>query len=230
MKRLTLVLAAVFFVSLSVPLFSQLQLDDQDEAERVHYGLSQAEWQMFKQSGMSITELERLVECGITMNEYNSRPWMSVGVSEKMWIQEKCKGMSNEGIQAFHEKGEGDHGVLFAFLLPGSYHWLNKSYGKATLLSSTFALSVSFYFLLPLKEDVTPSSTVDGGHSGTEIRKTRRPAFIIIAAGDMLLSAILAYRNIHRTKLQDEMPEEASSSLHFNYHNGRPGLACSWKF
>lgn len=206
--------------------FAQLQLDENDEQERQQYGLSQAEWQMYKQSGMSIDELKRLLECGIGMNEYNSRPWISVGVSEKEWLSEKCKGMSNEAIQAFHEGGDAEYGVFLAFFLPGSYHWMKKSYGKAAALSGIFALSVTLYFTMTVEEETPPQAVAGSSNSAGEstIETLHRPIFLVIAAADMIGSAILAYRDMNRIKIQDSEEPASTSSLHLDLRDGRPGL------
>ena len=218
-----------FILICAAAVLPQIQFDEKDEAERQQYGLSEAEWGLYKQSGMSIDELKRLIECGIGMNEYNSRPWISVGVSEKEWLAEKCRGLSNEAIQAFNEKGESDAGVLAAFFLPGYYHWTHKSYGKAAAFSGVFVASVGLFFLWTYEDDESPPQAVAGGSSTTTTETRYRPVFLVFAAADMVMSAVFAYRDLNKIKQQAEEPPPATS-LQFNIRDNRPGVQAIYRF
>jgi len=218
-------------LSLAVLCPAQLKFQDEDESERTKYGMSQAEWQQFKESGLSITQLEKLLECGISMGEYSSRPWLSIGVQEKDWIAERCKGLVDEDIQAFNERGESDYSVLIAFALPGSHHWLKKSYPAAMGLSSVFALSLTLYFALP---EVTeePSMATQGGitNGQQEEIETRRPIFLVFCLADMILSSVLTYRDVNSHKNAPEVKSSPKTSLYLDFKGNQPMLNCAYKF
>jgi hypothetical protein len=216
----------IFTLLLSMLGFGQLELEPDDESGRLKYGLSQAEWGKYKESGLSIKELEKLIGCGITINEYMSRPWISLGVSENAWIDERCKGMSDEAIQAFSDKGESDWSVILAFLLPGSYHWTHRSYGKGAAFTGFFILPLTLFFVLPEKVS-EPKQKEEGLEStGTDIKETKRPIFLVFCVADMVLSAVFAYRDHYKTK--PEMQDQ--TGLHLDYHGERAELKYVYRF
>jgi hypothetical protein len=225
-KILALLLSLVIFTP------AQLSFQDDEEAERTKYGMSQAEWQLFKESGLSVTQMEKFLECGISMTEYSSRPWLSLGVAEKDWVAERCKGLGDDDIQAFNESGDDDYSVLVAFALPGSYHWRNKIYPTAAALSSAFVISMTLYFLVPEVQDEPAQATIGNANYGERQEiKTKRPIFLVIALADMITSSILTYRHGHRAKITGEaLLPPAKTSLHFDLNGNRPEIRCSYNF
>lgn len=223
------IIALVALLAVLCP--AQLKFQDEDESERTKYGMSQAEWQQYKESGLTISQLEHLLECGIAMSEYSSRPWLSLGISEKDWIAERCKGMVDEDIQAFHEREENDYSVILAFALPGSHHWRTHSYGTAAALSSAFILSVSLYFALPEVTEEPRMATVDEPNAtGTREVRTPRPAFLVVALADMVLSSVLAYRDFNKAKNNSDVKSDSKTSFHLDISNTRPMLNCTYRF
>ena len=221
----------IVLLSLAVLCPAQLKFQDDDESERTKYGMSQAEWQQFKESGLSVTQLEKLLECGIAMGEYSSRPWLSLGVQEKDWIAERCKGMVDEDIQAFHEHGENDYTIILAFALPGSYHWIKKSYATAAGLSTVFALSIGLYFALPeITEEPAPQAQGDLNSGRVEEVQTRRPVFLVIGLADMILSSVLAYRDFNKAKSAIDVKPESKTSLNLDFRGNGPELKYVYKF
>jgi len=229
----------VVVLSLFVICPAQLKFSDDDENERTKYGMSQSEWQMFKESGLSVTQLEKLLECGISMGEYSSRPWLSLGVAEKDWIAERCKGLVDEDIQAFHEGGDNDLSIIMAFALPGSYHWSKHSYPTAAALSSAAFISLTLFFLFPEEIDEPPAITAGGNNSGQrQVTEYKRPVFLVVTLADMILSAVLAYRDANKTKAStgsepDQKPEpkpEPKSSLRLDLQGNRPTVNWAYRF
>ncbi|MFH0920024.1 MAG: hypothetical protein V1913_06645 [Fibrobacterota bacterium] len=187
----------VWILCLCVLGAAQLDLNN-DDSDRKKYGMSQAEWEKFREMKMSVDELERLIRCGITINEYSSRPWLSLGVSEQDWLAERCKGMADEDIQAFNEGERSDLSIIAAFLLPGSFHWRNKKFSKAIPLSVGFAIPLACYFAFPEEIEQPPKMGLDASGNAINIRETtynKRPVFLVLCLADMIVSAIFAYRD-----------------------------------
>ena len=148
-------------------------------------------------------------------------------MSENAWIDERCKGMSDEAIQAFSDKGESDWSVILAFLLPGSYHWRHGSYGKAAAFSGFFILPLTLYFVLPDEEEEPMQKDAASTESaGTEIKETKRPIFLVFCVADMVLSAVFAYRDHYSTK--PELQEQ--TGLHLDYRGERAELKYVYRF
>jgi len=190
--------------------FAQLDFKD-DENERMKYGLSQAEWQKYKESGISKSKFESLIRCGISINEYISRPWMTVGVSEDQWLSERCQGLGDEDIQAFHEKGETDVSTIISFVLPGFYHWKSKSYGKAALFSCAFASSIALYFAV--RDEEYPRSTGANNQTIVDTVSVSYPVFLLIGVTDMVASAVFAYRDGRKSVQEQKDADQEQSSL-----------------
>lgn len=216
--------------------FCAAQLDlDNDESERKKYGMSQAEWEKFRDLKMSVDELERLVRCGITINEYASRPWLSLGVDEQAWLAERCKGLADEDIQAFNENQNRDLSVILGFFLPGSYQWTHQQIARALPLSAVFAISIGCFFAFP-QETEQPLQAIAGDPSPsgrTEIIRSRRPIFLVIAMADMIFSGILTYRetsdrhapvppDMQEKDTPEPAPAPSQGSFHLDYRDHHP--------
>ncbi|MBL8026489.1 MAG: hypothetical protein JNL74_08755 [Fibrobacteres bacterium] len=199
--------AALVVFLCAFSLSAQLNFQEEGEKERVHFGMSQAEWKAFKESGMTIAELEELVVCGISYNEYQTRPWLSLGVSRKTWIDERCKGLGDADVKAFHDKSPQDFSVILAFLIPGSIHLKKKQYVPGSILLGTSIMSWTAFVLLPGTRTMSGNAEdIDTDQETYEEIPERRPVFVVTAMASSLLSAILAYR------MQDsKAPEEAVS-------------------
>jgi hypothetical protein len=162
--------------------------------------MSQAEWKAFKESGMSIAELDELIVCGIVYSEYQTRPWLSLGVSRKTWIEERCKGMGDADVKAFHDKSPNDFSIIWAFIAPGSMHLKNKQYLTGSILLGTGIASWSCFFLLPgTREVVKP-----GDNNITYTEEYKRAGFIVAALATGIVSSVLTYRQ-QNTKPTDEV-------------------------
>jgi hypothetical protein len=209
--KLSTVIYALMLCSMAC---AQLDLQD-DESERMKYGLSQAEWNKYKESGISKNKLEGLIRCGISINEYISRPWMTVGVSEDQWLTERCQGLNDEDIQAFHEKGESDVSIILSFVLPGFYHWKTKSYAKAAVFSTIFVSSIALYFGVT-GDETRPGDMQANNQIGPPVTTPiHYPVFLVFTVADMVASAVFAYRD-NRTSVQqqkDSAQEPAKTSM-----------------
>ncbi len=209
----------VFLFLFSSLLIAQLNFEEEGARERNHYGMSQAEWKAFKESGMSMSELEELILCGITYSEYQTRPWLSLGISRKTWIGDRCKGLGDQDVKAFHAKSPRDYSIVLAFLIPGSYHFRNDQYAVASSLLGAGLISWGCFFLLPKER-----KTIATGGEEVVVVKQKQAVFMLAAIATGVVSAVLSYRQ-QNTKPSDEslsigvMPlkDGASVSLMSNF-------------
>jgi hypothetical protein len=113
------------------------QASEWDGVSPEDMGISQEEFQMVKESGMSKAKFLRLLELGISPNEYFSQPWKKLGVTEDHWINEKRAGMADDDIDRSYRKQTTNNVTPFiSFMLPGYYQYkTNKTY-KGLALSS----------------------------------------------------------------------------------------------
>ncbi len=214
-------------------LFSPALMAEEDDELRDRYGMNQKEWQIFKELGISDSKLERLIKCGININEYQSRPWMSMGVSESDWMSERCEGLEDEEIDAFHDsKASGNSEVLLSLILPGFYHWKHKDFKKAAALTTVFVTCGTLYMLHTSSD--TTSVLVDGNPEDL-IENRNRPAYLFIAAADMITSMVLAITDKKKAKKASDLEEEVylERKLNINYtmlNTRTSGLRLSYKF
>ena len=179
-------------------LNAQLNFEEEGTRERNHYGMSQAEWRAYKESGMSIGELEELILCGITYSEYQTRPWLSLGISRKTWIEDRCKGLGDQDVKAFHAKSPRDYSIVLAFLIPGSYHFRTGQHATASCLLGADLISWGCFFLLPKERTI---SNTDNG--GVTVTKQKQAVFMLGAIATGVVSAALSYKQ-QNTKPMDE--------------------------
>jgi len=182
--------------------------------------MSQAEWKAFKESGMSLAELEELIICGISYNEYQTRPWLSLGVSRKSWVEGRCNGMGDDDVKAFNDKSPNDYSVIWAFFVPGSMHLKKKEYLTGSLLLGASIASWSAFFLFP--EEFVYKGTAE--QSGTMIEKQKRAEFLLSGIACGLVSAVLTYRR------QDSKPSPSSVSINVSPNGKTFNMALNKRF
>lgn len=68
-----------------------------DELEQL--GLTLSEREMVKDSSMAPKMVSQLLECGISITEYYKKPWMQLKLSEKKWLKNRCRGLSDDDMQ-----------------------------------------------------------------------------------------------------------------------------------
>jgi hypothetical protein len=175
--------------------------DDTDEkALREEYGLTQLEWRKFKESGMSLDKLEEIQGIGITINEYLSKPWISLGISESKWLTEKKKGLEDDDISAEYTPDESSNSVLWTFVLPGYHQFKTKSYMYGGLYTLTAGLGWFAYLAIPDEG----KKTLDPNNPGQNIKEpdSKQPLFAGLALAGHFLSAIHAYIDIKKSRSQ----------------------------
>lgn len=154
-------------------------------------GISQEEFQMVKEKGMSKTRLLQLLEYGISPSEYFSEPWKKLGVTEGYWLKEKKAGMADDDIDRSYRK-QSSHNLdpVISFFLPGYYQYRTKRPKLGAALSAAFVGGLALTFL---------HQAEDGGVI---------PFYPIIAIGSMLFSAGDAYLG---TRYQDNQDAQRFS-------------------
>ena len=200
---------AAIVISLVLFQFSSAQEGDE---EMKKLGLTQAEWQQYKASGMSEGKLKKLLQAGIVLEEYFQKPWNGMGISESSWISYRRDGWTNEEIRNKQDRNEYENGtVIISFFLPGYGHYRIHQKLKGLLFSSVAVGSISLYFLHTKKDDF-------GGS------RHRYPAYLILLGADAVASAADVYwqtRNDANPELKrfsfDINPEEKMISLSMNF-------------
>lgn len=87
-------------------------------------GITQTEFRIVKETGMSKSFLLLLLEIGIRPNEYFKQPWKQLGVTEAYWLNQRRSGMCDDDInRSFHQNKSGEMAPLISFVLPGYYHY-----------------------------------------------------------------------------------------------------------
>jgi hypothetical protein len=125
-----LVLALLFSLT-TLKVFA----DEWENTSAEDMGISQEEFQKVKESGMSKAKFLRLLEVGISPNEYFSEPWKKLGVTEEHWLAEKKVGMADDDIDRSYRKQDANNLIPFiSLILPGYYQYkTNKTYTGLTL-------------------------------------------------------------------------------------------------
>jgi hypothetical protein len=195
------------FLSLAVNAFA----DEWDGVTPEDMGISQEEFQKVKESGMSKVRFLKLLEVGISPNEYFSEPWKKLGVSEEHWLNEKKAGMADDDIDRSYRKQNTNNLIPFlSFILPGYYQYkINKTYTGLTL--STLAAAGIVLTIVHQNPDT----------------KSIYPIYPIISLGAMLWSAGEAYMG---TRYVDNQ-EASRFSFDFGLNrDGAPGALLSLSF
>lgn len=140
-------------------------------------GISQEEYQRVKESGMSKSRFLKLLEFGISPNEYFSEPWKKLGVTEDHWINEKKAGMADDDIDRSYRKQDANNLAPFvSFLLPGYYEFKTGKKYTGLALSSLAVGGIAATILIRNEET-----------------NSINPIFPIITLGAMVWSAGNAY-------------------------------------
>ncbi|MDR0518142.1 MAG: hypothetical protein LBH25_13985 [Fibromonadaceae bacterium] len=114
-----------------------------------HAGLSQAEFQNVKESGMSKDKLLHLLEIGVRPSEYLKQPWDNLGVSESQWLSEREKGMEDGDIDRTYKNQAGDQGMAYlSILLPSYYQWRTDEVATAVAMDILWLSSVGLTVFL----------------------------------------------------------------------------------
>ncbi|MCU0609128.1 MAG: hypothetical protein MUF22_05115 [Chitinispirillaceae bacterium] len=71
------------------------------------YGLSQTEWKVIADSGISKSKVEDILQAGIGIMEYVQKPWKRYGISERIWIEKRRLGKTEYDIELEAQKGVG---------------------------------------------------------------------------------------------------------------------------
>ena len=100
MKRKLTVIFVAFF---AVALFAS-----RGNAEGVRpwekYGITQMEWKLVNDSGITIDKLEEILRDGIGVREYAEKPWLQLKLSERGWLKKRRSGLTAEDIALDEDK------------------------------------------------------------------------------------------------------------------------------
>ena len=118
-------------------------------------GITQAEFKKVKESGMSKSRLLKLLEIGVTPNEYFSEPWKKLGVTESYWLSQKKVGFADDDMnQTYHRSQSAELAPFVSFVLPGFYQYQSHRPVLGAALSATAVASVATLVLA--HKEVTP--------------------------------------------------------------------------
>ncbi len=153
--------------------------DEWDGVKADDLGISQEELQTVKERGMSKRTLLRLLEVGVSPNEYFSEPWKKLGVTEDHWLDEKKAGMADEDIDRNYRKQSTSNVTPFiSFILPGYYQYKTDRIYTGLTLSTLAVAGIVLTFVHKDKD-------TGGIH----------PIYPIISLSAMIYSAADAYLN-----------------------------------
>ncbi len=151
--------------------------DDWEGTKYDDLGISQEEFQKVKETGMPRAKLMKLLELGISPNEYFSEPWKKLGVSEDHWLSEKKGGMADDDIdRSYRKQGFNNMTPFISFILPGYYQYKTNR----------------LYFGLGLSTTAVAAWTLTFLHKNSET-KAIYPVYPVIAVAAMFWSAADAY-------------------------------------
>ena len=147
-------LKKVFFLGLLINLFAlKAYADEWENTSAEDMGISQEEFQKVKASGMSRSKFLKLLEVGISPNEYFSEPWKKLGVSEDHWLTEKKAGMADDDIDRSYRKQDANNLIPFvSFMLPGYYEYKTNKTLFGLGLSTAAVAGIALTFLVQNKE------------------------------------------------------------------------------
>jgi hypothetical protein len=185
--------------------------DEWDGVKAEDLGISQEELQTVKERGMSKRTLLKLLEVGVSPNEYFSEPWKKLGVTQDHWLDEKKAGMADEDIDRNYRKQSTSNVTPFiSFILPGYYQYKTDRLYTGLTLSTLAVAGIVLTFVHKDKD-------TGGIH----------PIYPIISLSAMIYSAADAYLNTRYVDNQEAsrfsfdfglLPEggqTASLKLHF---------------
>jgi hypothetical protein len=174
MRMMKSILALALFLNLAVV---KAFADDWDGVTPEDMGITVEEFQKVKESGMSKAKFLKLLEVGISPNEYFSEPWKKLGVTEEHWLNEKKAGMADDDIDRSYRKHDANNLMPFvSFVLPGYYEYKTSRLYTGLTLSTLAVAGIALTFI----------------HKNTETNSIY-PIYPIISVGAMLWSAGDAY-------------------------------------
>jgi hypothetical protein len=181
--RLLVLVAVMTFA----PKLAMASDDEWQGVKPEDLGISQEEFQMVKERGMSRKTLMHLLEVGVSPNEYFSEPWKKLGVTEDHWLDEKKAGMADDDIDRSYRKQASSNLTPFlSFIMPGYYQYkTGRIYTGLTLTT----LAVAGIVLTFVHRDEDTESIY--------------PIYPIISLGAMIYSAADAYLDTRFVDNQD---------------------------
>ncbi len=186
MKKILYSLTFLFVLQLSV--FAQ----EDDEWYGFDYkeaGISNTEFELVKERGMSRKELEMLLEYGIMPSEYYSEPWKKLGVSKTEWLNSKKAGMEDDDMdRRVYTQSKFNYMPIVSFVLPGFYQFKTDRYKFGGALSGIAATSLLLTFLH--QEETQSSTEADPEYSIYPIY----PIIVLLCMGTSAVDAYLGTR------------------------------------
>ncbi len=145
--------AGILFSILFLYASNTFAMSASDREKYEAKGLSQVEWGMIQDAGMSEKKVDELLEAGISISEYFEYPWLSLGISEKEYLNKRKAGMLDADISAHSHKVEiSDLAVVQNFFLPGFYQFKRGQKAKAFTMSGLAVGLAGLTAFLSIKE------------------------------------------------------------------------------
>ena len=135
------------------------------------YGLSQSEWKMVKENGVSMDKIPLLLSAGISIGEYIKKPWKELGLTEGEWIEKRRSGLTAYDIELetkshHHWKSESkdelspefssfssNKNQLVSFFLPGFQQLRLKEPSRGTIMAGVAIASLAGCFIGTVLEE-----------------------------------------------------------------------------
>lgn len=108
-------------------------------------GLSLTEWQKIKENKIPIEKVYKLMEAGISMTEYFTKPWVDLAVSESEWIDKRRAGFTNDQIsrKQLNKAGSEQYAVVTNLFLPGFHEWKRRQFVRSSFMTGGSVLSLA---------------------------------------------------------------------------------------
>jgi hypothetical protein len=149
---------------------------DKETYERL--GLSQTEWELVEDAGMSMEKVEELLKAGISISEYFEYPWLELGMTEKEWIERRRAGVISDHMIAARSEHEKSYwAVVQNFFFPGFHQWKRRQYAKSFPMTGIALVSTLLFIFHADYDEGAPGSN-------------RHPIYLMFLAGDMVWSSI----------------------------------------
>jgi len=100
-------------------------------------GLSLTEWQKIKENKIPMEKVYKLMEAGISMTEYFTKPWINLSVSEQEWINKRRAGQTNDQISRkdLNKAKSEQYAVVTNLFLPGFHEWKRRQFVRSSLMT-----------------------------------------------------------------------------------------------
>jgi hypothetical protein len=147
-------------------------------------GITTAEFDMVKQSGMTRKELEQILEYGIMPTEYFSEPWKKLGVSKSYWMNAKKQGMEDSDMdRTLYTRTKFNWEPVAGFFLPGWFPYKTRRHVTGGIMTGIFVAGAVLTFV---DQQETGTGNID---KGSEINLI----YPCVCLASMLWSATDAY-------------------------------------